>query len=798
MYLKLFAVPELNSDMRYALLFPGSVERKTFFNDIAGADFEIKYIKNLWDLNIEVVVHVYDPWVYGKYNYARITRGLGASIPNPQNIQPDFFYFITDQEQVGNNQMKFKLRLDTVTTFFNPGQYQIDLSNKTLVLREHRARFNFTEFKPIIDKTIESQLPQRFKTEIDTVPEPGAVTFEPIEYNHTGLQGDFYVGDRLFSIPHDQYLAPIFTSGQNRWYLCSAANGSKGTWWVINEPEIKVVGSQVVIIKYYGSDLAINDIPYANFDYIKSLGNIGQPQGRIRFAFGNLDTLGDFKPVAFVFTEFPQTFRVQESVQTITPLTTYQYHIRGDYNLKYGGVDHLIVDDWSLYNHRVHYNSVTGEWNVTKMSNNNGIGNKAFDYGVVHTVPNGATPEIIVGVSEDSFTPVYQVNHPIPFKWYYIEQNGTLLNDADITTVTTKLFTDMDLSDARFSKIVEYPYIPPNLNYYYDGTNVYIDWTSVLELNLTYELDLPTFDYTKVDKNRTNKDPKLWHSQIRQYILSMHRQTMLVRPEDMDTDILDISIKYDLSVPNSVLMSYNKAENVTPYDNMQVIQLNNQVAQVLSEGYTYAQYYKDNEMTQREIQANARDRNAAISGIQQVTGVVGGMIAGGGLNPVTIGFRAAQAGLSIAQLIANNYDEKRLHLLEYENKMQHMLLGNINIVGSGLRFMKENDDDKLKMIKITPTDDELNYFDDVFYYYGYQTNEFKTPNFKTRKYFNFLQCIPHFDMYASTDVTDDIRQDIIERLSKGVTFFHYQAAGASNGWLERFNRLQQTKENWEV
>lgn len=105
----------------------------------------VGWIKNFFQMNIEITLTA-PP--YSSYNYAFVTNDSGYL----------GFYYIVDYEELGNSQWAYKLRLDTITSFCgiktNP---HIDIYTKpSLVMREHKDRFDLSNNKVLFDRFIES------------------------------------------------------------------------------------------------------------------------------------------------------------------------------------------------------------------------------------------------------------------------------------------------------------------------------------------------------------------------------------------------------------------------------------------------------------------------------------------------------------------------------------------------------------------------------------------------------------------------------------------------------------------
>lgn len=80
---------------------------------------------------------------------------------------------------------------------------------------------------------------------------------------------------------------------------------------------------------------------------------------------------------------------------------------------------------------------------------------------------------------------------------------------------------------------------------------------------------------------------------------------------------------------------------------------------------------------------------------------------------------------------------------------------------------------------------------DLFYYYGYTTNEIKIPEINTRKWFNFLSCELAFTG-IDNNISDSCREDIVNKYKEGATFLHMNEISSVKTW-----DFDQTKENWE-
>lgn len=82
---------------------------------------------------------------------------------------------------------------------------------------------------------------------------------------------------------------------------------------------------------------------------------------------------------------------------------------------------------------------------------------------------------------------------------------------------------------------------------------------------------------------------------------------------------------------------------------------------------------------------------------------------------------------------------------------------------------------------------------DLFYYEGYATSELKVPDTNTRLWFNFLQCeIEMKNSNYMSKVSDEVKEDIINKFANGVTYLHDVQYSDTHHW-----DFEQIKENYE-
>src|SRR5690554_1071342 len=143
--IKLYQHHDINYKKNYALNFADFNERNDYFanNGVKLPDnLSPGFIKNIWKLYNEIVVFN-EGRIPLNYNY------LTVKLDNKYHC-----YYIIDFEDLGNNQVKYLLKKDTITTFVLTGNDYPVLSQRQLIKRSHINRFH-ADKTPTYDKNLE-------------------------------------------------------------------------------------------------------------------------------------------------------------------------------------------------------------------------------------------------------------------------------------------------------------------------------------------------------------------------------------------------------------------------------------------------------------------------------------------------------------------------------------------------------------------------------------------------------------------------------------------------------------------
>ena len=138
MIITLYNIQELQYNKNNTIKFMSETDRKDFFIDLpiqqtVIAKLSPNWIKNIWRLDNEITIFNEGRYPYTEYNYIRISEDEDSK---------QYYFYIVDYEEIGNNQIKYILKKDTLMTYVTTPNQGIDIESKTaLILREHKDRF---------------------------------------------------------------------------------------------------------------------------------------------------------------------------------------------------------------------------------------------------------------------------------------------------------------------------------------------------------------------------------------------------------------------------------------------------------------------------------------------------------------------------------------------------------------------------------------------------------------------------------------------------------------------------------
>lgn len=693
-------------DKNQAVSFEGSseVDVESFFDKLLvndGYAYEgvssPNFIKNLWRLYNEITI----------FDESRIPLNVNYARIKPSASDKWFYFYIYDYEDLGNNQVKYLLKLDTMLTHvFNFPQRGVNFRQQNqLVLREHKDRFTAVGV-PIYNKTLE---------DVDVKPsilgtnwtESDAVSRKLVLKKYGGT----VVGNEVLSQPMYAYDVHGDTTVGN---AVDDLEFNMPVGWGIRTPLISTVDNWIYFIwsstEYDTTTIAILN-KEREFRFVKSEdGNhylqlmsgvnlatgIGITGVGAEVVSGNADIRlkGNGKLTLFIINE-PETTTV---------------HIEKDLGMEPTSAFHNRPDKvFATYN--------------------------------------------------------YLDNFIRPFRESSIDYSNST-NQKVIEIPKGFNFNKYTLKTGNFGAI-----IPLN--------------TDLGIKNINVPMTTKTFDttFSNIKARVPLNDPKLYHSQYRPRYLSYLSESLLLRRESLNNTFFSINFNYKVndSDYSKLLLYSNVANDVYEknelYELSKIIDLNNEVALIKDDFSQYLDSNYRSDQRLQELQIARANRDLISSSVNQVVGIGAG-IAGGAIAGNVVGATiggvtgTVRAVTNIVNGVKNLNQMKEELKLNYNQKIKSLQYSLINITGATPEFNELIDSNRMKLFEFRPTNEELNYLDNYFHMYGYNTLEYKIPNLKTRYYFNFIQMELINYNVADNMITTEVLDDIKERFRKGLTILH--------------------------
>lgn len=216
------------------------------------------------------------------------------------------------------------------------------------------------------------------------------------------------------------------------------------------------------------------------------------------------------------------------------------------------------------------------------------------------------------------------------------------------------------------------------------------------------------------------------------------------------------------------------------YEGILVSTRNNELPLYNNEYLNYLKYGKQyaDRQTSMNVGATWLSTLLSIGG-----GVAAGAIVGAAPGAIIGGIVGAISGVSTAiTSTVKAIDAQQ----QKEWELQHQAT---NVTGnSDLDIFKWYSDGKLHVFRREPTSKMKNLLFTLFFRGGYACDDYGVPNLNSRYWFNFIQCVPSFDL-TQVNIYQPFLDDIYERYQAGVTIFHEHHG---------VRTFDYDKENWEV
>lgn len=379
-------------------------------------------------------------------------------------------------------------------------------------------------------------------------------------------------------------------------------------------------------------------------------------------------------------------------------------------------------------------------------------------------------------------------------------------------------FKDIDRSDSKLVKIIEWPYCPidgasytlkiqPNIfslnlpeGYHYDNDGyIYANNLYPIFKNYITDRDIPLegfVDSAPEDKNacylpkNINLETKLYNSNFYSAIFYYDVDYYEVKMENFTNEIPGMVDVYFYASNSMASKLFFKIEYNEPYleenrfegilssiKNNEMSILNNAYLEYLKTGYNYDKKQIEDTTKMSALSVGLQVVGAAASYISSIWTGGAGIAAG-------IALSASIAG-SIASSI-NNYQLRESSLQNKVNQLKNQGASVASI--NDLDLSKQYGGNKLRYNVYGVKDEIKQSLFDLFYYCGYAKNAKGIPNMNSRVWFNYIQLEPVFD-YKLIPIPQNFIDDISARLNAGLTIYHY--------FDENFD-YEQELENWET
>lgn len=366
----------------------------------------------------------------------------------------------------------------------------------------------------------------------------------------------------------------------------------------------------------------------------------------------------------------------------------------------------------------------------------------------------------IKALSEDPRVISINLSRYAPFKW-----------DVDYTTTTTEsgatfhnyIFKRSSAVNSLFSEFWGAEYQIPNQDDKYAGLillgfiddEIYQEFASKNIINNAVDLDISKL------KNIAN-EPKLQTNDYRYIKVEYGNQDITLNIEDLNAQNLTLRYKPTFSAKNSVAIIPKNYKN-----------MDEAYTDVLTFDSTYNELPLRTDAWQQYLSQN---KNAMVTGYKvaklERNATIANSVAGGALNAmltgnvvgsmVNAGAGAINAGIDyqakIMQMNAQINDIKAT-----PDKVQNTSLDMI------LDFII--DDIYIKINTFEIRDEYKQKIFNYLYHYGYKCNIFKTPNLRSRYYFNYIKTT---DANIKSNISNEYISELKALFEKGLTIWHYR------------------------
>ena len=631
------------------------------------------------------------------------------------------YYYVESIEVLSKNCIKLNLIMDTLNSCFCDSPRKLSFDKKTKVIREHQNRFYAGH-----------NTSNRYVRRIPLLSESIIAPFYKIE------------DTTLNTLEKAPYSA-------RSWYLIYqtlvVGENSPIQCYLLNDIAIKVQNASTTTYKLSSSQI-FNMLGTYNALVFTRLGNTGS------IKIGTSTTSFSDEYPAIIFAKNSSNVVVGYKLSSNgTSLSWFKTNKNDNFEVEFIGA-------WS-YGGLVNLNFTNEEYNA------------------------GLATYVYINVESTS---EYELD-------YNINNNGQKVNINQYSDTSTIPFSSLDRTDSRLVKVIALPYCPIKYNVsngVFTSSTPFTIENGMIKLdsqNLNFAVDLSGYDDTMgaleksvITLNPQEKqlrniiDSKCYHSDFyyKKYVYDSFSyiyklENVLSIEQDYNSMMSDFNktiLKYYVSNAITSKMYFNVKDDAlscveqSDFDYMFFVNRNNEMPLFDS---SYINYLR----TGFNYDVKSKNRNEAILW----TGVAlssAGAIAGFATGNVALGASAVVGGIMsyINAINSTISAEQNLNqkLAEYERQKATVLNAD------DVDLLKKYSSNKVHLQTWSVSENIQKLTDNLFYYCGYITNEFKVPTHNNRIYFDYLLCEPVFENTFNWD--SEIIDDVIAKCNSGITFIH--------------------------
>ena len=388
-----------------------------------------------------------------------------------------------------------------------------------------------------------------------------------------------------------------------------------------------------------------------------------------------------------------------------------------------------------------------------------------------------------------------------------LPDRGTLFDigtSAQGSSYTSSNYEELDTTLSKLIKVIALPYAPLGflegistiyslpMELSWNGDFDYLQVAPNKRIALDYEINFgnitPFSDlwvygvYSSFAKKTRNDEleSKFYNSEFTQNKFVYDSFSFTFQLETMDVDEFinqpnydkflveyivskKLSSKFVFKFNQYVCGEYEKQD----YNNILIVDRNNEIPLFTNAYVNYMRTGYQFDVSNKKNQEIGRWGGIALSTIGAVASFIGGAVSGNAIGIVGgIGLTTSTISQIIGAITTQNQQENAISQKQLQASMQSE-----SVQGSDdVELFKQYGQNKARLMKYQPSEVMSKMIKDLFYYGGYATSEYKVPDVYSRIYFNYLQCDLVVD--GTSNIPDDILNDIINKFQNGCTFFH--------------------------